>query len=131
MLLTDHSKNRLRASLNYWRVCKDFADPMFNYLVYGFEPGGFFKGWYANDATAILRSHPSNTVEALKDLTKWMVNCMPHEAWGSHEKVGNWIRLLGNERRKILEEYNLVYTEQEEIMLVLKGESTQEPFFYN
>jgi hypothetical protein len=103
---------------------------MFNYLVYGFEPGGFFKGWYANDATAILRSHPGNTVEALKDLTKWMVNSMPHEAWGSHEKVGNWIRLVTSERRKILEEYNLVFTEQEEIMLVLKSEPTVEPIFW-
>jgi hypothetical protein len=131
MLLTEHSKNRLRTSLNHWRVCKDFADPMFNYLVYGFEPGSLFKGWYANDATAILHSHPANTVEALKDLTKWMLNCMPPEARGSYEKVGKWIRMDTSDRRKILEEYKLVYSEQDEIMLVLKSEPTQEPVFYN
>ena len=116
-------------SLSHWRVCKDFADPMFNYLVYGFEPGSLFKGWYANDATAILHSHPANTVEALKDLTKWMVNCMPHAAWGSHEKVQDWIRLVSDERRALLEKYNLVYTEQEEIMMLLKGEPIKDSYF--
>lgn len=130
MELTKYSRNRLLGSLNHWRVCKDFADPMYNYLVHGFEPGGFFSGWYANDATAILHSHPANTVEALKDLTKWMVNAMPREAWGSREKVRAWLKMESAQRRKILHECDLVYTEEEEIMLTLRNSRTQEPFFW-
>ena len=129
MKLTDHSKNRLMASLQHWKVPKDFAEPMYNYLVYGFEPGSFFRGWYANDATSIIRSHASNTVEALKALTRWMINCMPDPAWGSHDKVNHWLKMSASDRRFVLEEYELVYTEQEEIMLVLKSEPTHEPLF--
>lgn len=119
------------SSLQHWRVPRDFAEPMFNYLVYGFEPGGFFKGWYANDATSIIRSHPANTVQALKDLMKWMLNCMPDPAWGSHDNVDNWLRMKPENRRFVLEHYKLIYTEAEEIEKVLKNEATQEPFFYN
>jgi len=131
MKLTEHSRNRLLTSLNHWRVDREFAEPMFNYLVYGFEPGSFFRGWYANDATSIIRSHPANTVEALKALTKWMINCAPDPAWGSHDTVNNWLKMTAEDRRFVLEHYQLIYTEQEEIMLVLKSEPTIEPFFHN
>lgn len=131
MKLTKHSANRLMTSLQYWRVPRDFSEPMFNYLVHGFEPGSFFKGWYANDASSIIHSHPGNSVEALKDLMKWMLNCMPGEAWGSHEKVNAWLKMDSAERRAILERYNLVYTEADEIVLLLKSEPTQEPCFWD
>lgn len=131
MKLTEYSKNRLMASLQHWRVPRDFAEPMYNYLVHGFEPGGFFKGWYANDATSIIRSHPANTVQALKDLTKWMLNCAPDPAWGSHDNVNNWLRMTAEDRRVVLEQYELIYTEAEEIEKVLKDEPTQEPMFWN
>lgn len=104
---------------------------MYNYLVDGFEPGGFFSGWYANDATAIIRCHPSNTVESLKDLTKWMLNCMPKEAWGSHENVREWLRMSDGKRRTILEQWDLIYTEEDEIMLILRNSYTQEPQFWD
>lgn len=129
MTLTEYSKNRLMASMNQWRVPREFAEPMFNYLVYGFEPGGFFKGWYANDASSIIRSHPANTVQALKDLMKWMLNCIPDPAWGSHNNVNNWLRMKDEDRRFVLEHYNLIYTEAEEIEKVLKNEPVQEVFF--
>lgn len=131
MELGKHSRNRLMGSLNHWHVIKDFAEPMYNYLVHGFAPGGFFTGWYAGDANSIIFSHPSNRVEDLKNLTKWIINCMPPEAKGSYENVHNWSRLDANKRRAILVEWGLVYTEQEETFKLLKGEETQEPFFWN
>ncbi len=130
MELTKYSQNRLMGSLTHWHVGRDFAESMYNYLVHGIEPGGFFSGWYANDATAILRSHSANTVESLKDLTKWMLNCMPKEAWGSHENVRAWLRMSDSECREILEKYNLIYTEKEEVELILRNAHTEEPFFW-
>lgn len=129
MEITKYSRVRLLESLHYWNVPKDFVEPMYNYLIHGFEPGGFFSGWYANDASSIVRSHPANTVEALKNLMKWMLNVMPSRAWGSHAKVGAWLQMEPTERRKILEECGLIYTEQEEIMMSLRNADTQEPFF--
>lgn len=130
MELGQHSRNRLMESLNHWRVPRDFAEPMYNYLVYGFEPGGFFKGWYARDAMAIIHSHPANTVEALKDLSKWMLNCMPVEANGSYDKVYAWMKMSADERRAILVECDLVYTAEQETYMILKGEPTREPHFW-
>lgn len=131
MKLTKYSENRLLNILNHWRVPRDFAEPMYNYLVYGIEPGGFFTGWYANDASSIIRSHPANTVESLKDLMKWMLNCMPPEAWGSHSRVKAWLQMEPAQRRSILEERELIYTEQEEIMMALRGTYTETPAFYD
>ena len=130
MELTKYSRNRLMESLRHWDVDKDFADPVYNYLVHGFEPGGFFTAWYANEATAILHSHPANTVEALKSLTKWMVNCMPRDAWGSRSIVKGWLKMPNADRRQHLEFYDLVYSEQDEIMMALRNEPTAEPVFY-
>ncbi len=133
MKLSKHSEHRLRKSMksmNHWRVDRDFANPMINYLVHGFEPGSFFMGWYANDATAILHSHPANTVEALKDLTKWMLNCMPPEARGSYEKVRMWMKLSDSERRKILVDSKLIYSEEEETWMILKDEPLESSHYY-
>jgi len=130
MKLSTYSEHRLRKSLTHWRVAKDFADPMYNYLVFGIEPGSFFKGWYANDATSIIRSHPSNTVESLKDLAKWMLNCMPPEAKGSHENVAAWLKMGFDKRRKILEEWDLVFSEERETWMILKGEPLEALSYY-
>lgn len=130
MQLTKYSENRLLNSLNHWHVPQDFAEPMYNYLVHGIEPGGFFTGWYANDASSIIRSHPANTVESLKDLMKWMLNCMPQEAWGSHPSVKAWLQMESAQRRQILEERGLIYSEEDEIMLTLRGTYTETPMFH-
>ena len=131
MELTKYSRNRLLVSMNNWRVPKEVAEIMYNYLVHGLAPGGFFTGWYANEATAIVRSHPGHTVEALKDLTKWMIQRMPGESWGSYEKVQAWLKMDPAQRRTILEGSDLIYTEREEIELVLRNTYSKEPHFWN
>ena len=112
MKLTSYSRNLLLATFAKWDVPKDFADPMYNYLVHGYSPGGFFTSVLANDFHgAISRSHPANTVEALKQLGGWILDCAPREACGGYDAVSNWCYLPPNLRRQILEEYRLVYTE--------------------
>lgn len=130
MKLSKYSEVRLRQSMNHWHVSRDFAVPMYNYLVFGIEPGSFFKGWYANDAMSIIRSHPGNTVESLKDLSKWMLNCMPPEAKGSHEKVSAWLKMSSDERRKILEEWDLIFSEEQETWKILKDEPMDTLSYY-
>ena len=74
-----------------WDVPKDFAQPFYNYLVYGFSPGSCFTAVLANDfASAISRSHPSNTIEAYKALVGWIRDTVPEEGYGSYEKVKAW-----------------------------------------
>ena len=131
MNLTYHSKNKLLQTFATWDVTKDFADPFYNYLVFGYTPGGCFTSVLANDFHgAILRSHPGNTIEAFKALVGWMRDTMPVEAYGSYEKVDMWINLIPEQRRVILEKDNLVFTSKEEVVKILKDEHSVEPYLY-
>jgi hypothetical protein len=131
MNITVYSRNRLYETFSKWDVPRDFADPMANYLVYGYEPGGCFTSVLANDFFAAMqRSHPANTVEAFKCLVGWINDCMPPEAYSSYNRVSEWCHLSEDHRRAILEKYELIYTEQEEVMLALRDESIVEPILY-
>lgn len=131
MNITVYSRNRLYQTFSRWDVPKDYADPVANYLVYGYQPGGFFTSVLANDFfAAINHSHPSNTVEALKRLVGWIGDCMPPETFGSYQAVSDWCYMKPENRRSILERYELIYAEQEEVIMALREESTIEPILY-
>ena len=131
MNLTYHSKNKLMQTFATWDVPKDFAEPFYNYLVYGWSPGSCFSAMLANDfASAISRSHPSNTIEAYKALVGWIRDTVPEEAYGSYENVAKWTELNPEQRRIILEKDNLVFTSKEEVVKILKDEPSHEPHLY-
>lgn len=126
--LTEHSKNRLLSTFARWEVPNDFADPLYNYLVHGFHPGSFWYCVLCNDfAKAILASHSSNTVPALKNAVSWLVNTLPRSIWGSSEVIAEWLELSTQHRRARLESLDLIYTGEEEVILLLKGTPTHEP----
>jgi len=112
-------------------VDKEFAEPMYNYLVHGFNPGSCFTSVLANDFYgAIQRSHPANTITAFKELTGWLHSEAPRESYGSYDAVSDWCYLPAEQRRFILEENNMIYTEQEEIMLILQNKYIKETTLY-
>lgn len=131
MNLSKYSKNKLMQTFQRWDVPKDFAEPFYNYLVFGWTPGSCFTSVLANDfVSAISRSHPSNTVNAFKALVGWMRDTMPPEAYGSYENVGNWTTLNPEQRRIVLEQTGLVFTSKEEVVKILKDEPSHEPHLY-
>jgi len=121
MQLSELSAKRVWKTFKHWEVDEDYANPMYNYLVYGFSPGSFFTAVLANDFIgAIQSSHPANTIPALKKLGGWIYNEMPPEAWGSIEAVCDWLHMDPSERRAILERRGLVYTPKEETFIAIK-----------
>jgi hypothetical protein len=118
--------------MSEYHVDKDFAEPIYNYLVHGYSPGSFFTSLLANDFKgAVSRSHPGNTITALKNLVLWIVNELPEGVThGSYEIVDAWTKLSSEKRRVVLEQRNLIYTEQDEVVRILKGEVAVEPFFW-
>ena len=131
MNLTVHSRNRVMQTFSRWDVPKEFADPMYNYLVWGFRPGSCFEAVLANDfAKAISSSHPSNTVEAFKALVGWLYNTVPELARGSYKQILLWSSIDEEQRRSILEEHRLIFTAKEETWLALKEPESVEPVLY-
>ena len=132
MNLTNLSKYKMYNNMKTYKVDKEYADPMYNYLVHGFSPGSFFRSVLANQfMDAVARSHPANTIPALKNLVCWIVNELPEGvAYGSYEVVDAWTKMSKEERRDVLEQRRLIYTEQDEIVRILKGEEAVEPFLW-
>jgi hypothetical protein len=124
MNLSKHSRNRILRTFANWEVPKDFADPMYNYLVHGYSPGSCFIGALANDFNAAIRSsHPANTITAFKALAGWIQETVPSVARGDYEALKHWIGLTNEERRAILEQEHLIYSKEDEVLMVLAGES--------
>lgn len=131
MELSKYSRNQILKTLSHWEVPRDFADPMFNYLVHGYSPGGCFTSILANDFyMAIHRSHPANTIEALKALSGWIRDVMPAEARGSYDAVDTWCKLDSIKRRAILEKKELIFKVEEETWMTLQGIPVTETVLY-
>ena len=127
-----YSKARIMQSAVQWEVSKEYFDPIYNYMVHGFEPGSFFSALLANDFfRAMQSSHPANNIVALKNLTGWIRSTMGHGIfWGSEEVVQNWLKMSDEQRREKLELLRLVIPEKDEIVMILKGEPCVEPFMW-
>jgi hypothetical protein len=99
----------LAASFDYWHVEPEYYGHVIRYLRFGMAPGSFFTSVLANDCLgAFTKSHPSNTMDSLKNLAKWILNVCPRQAYGTYAKVDAWTQLTNDERRVILEEARLV-----------------------
>jgi hypothetical protein len=131
MNITKFSRDRMMLSATRWSVPREYFDPLFNYLVHGFEPGSFWTAVLCNDfMRAMQHSHPSNTIDALKSTVGWIQDAFPCEAYGDRLVVQEWIDRDPHDRRMILESARMIYTEQEEIIKGLRGDLSTEPIMY-
>lgn len=118
--MKSYSEKHFYLLCDHWDVDREYSEPMFNYLIYGLSPGLFFTYILCNDwANAILSSHPANRIANLKNLTKWMINVMPSEAWGSSYNVKTWLEMPEDARRFILERDEIILTPEQETWAAL------------
>lgn len=102
---------KIKDSLDKWRVEDEYSETMVRYLVHGLPPGSGFEAFLIGDLHLFLaRSHPSNTVKSLKELSGWVCDCVPCEARGSKEAVDRWCKLTQEDRNKVLIAYGLQST---------------------
>lgn len=122
-VLSKYNKRRILHSLmSYDVVDKSIEDALINYVVYGIKPGSMLTAMLANDMHGVLSlSHPSNTVEFLKNISSWIRNELPTELRGSYDAVDYWMRCDSKYRRRVLENYKLLLSQEQEIMLSLKN----------
>ncbi len=134
MNITKINRNYVIDGARTWKVDREYFDPIYNYLVLGYDPGSFFTALLANDAMgAIQRSHPGNKIPNLKNLVGWIQDRAPRESFGDYKKVYAWTKLPAEDRRKILEDRRFLLDEKTEVMMVLDGRSDkipEEPFMW-
>jgi hypothetical protein len=123
MKITDYSRKRIMESAAYWEVPRDYFEPLYNYLVFAFHPGGFWRAALANDfVMAMQHSHPNNSIPRLKNTAGWIRDTFPDQAVGSYDSVDRWCQSTPeDDRRKTLESVGLIYTEKQEVEMVLRG----------
>lgn len=121
MNLTKFSVDRFYESAEHWDVPDGYAEVIYNYLVYGLQPGSFFNAVLANDMfEAMIRSHPSNQVQLLAHTMSWLNSMgLRGVAWGNYDAINNWLKMDEATRRAYLEKAEVIYTEREEILKVL------------
>jgi hypothetical protein len=130
--LHPHSKARFYIGILQWRVPEEMAEPMLNYLYYGFSPGSFYTAVLANDALgAFASSHPGNRMTDLKALAGWIRDYAPNNSWGGYDTVKEWQALTYEQRRAILEARHLIYTPQQETWLTLEHGIPDDPVQYS
>jgi hypothetical protein len=121
MNLTKYSIKRIRETAGHWHVDAEYLEPLINYLVHGFQPGSFWSAVLANDfKRAVQSSHSANTITALKAATGWIWDAFPGASRGSPAAVNTWLAMSETERRRHLELCCLIYTEKDEIEMLLK-----------
>jgi hypothetical protein len=65
---------------------------LYDYKAHGKPPGGFLRRVLENAALFDVVGHADDAhARALKPITKWIYNELPSQAWGSHERVAEWI----------------------------------------
>jgi hypothetical protein len=77
-------------------IREDLYGAFERYLNHGIMPGGFLTAVLENDlAGAISRADVENYVN-LKNIVMYVWNFLPHNAWGSREKVQAYLDSLQN-----------------------------------
>jgi len=75
---------------------------MFNYLLHGWEPGGFLTAVLTND---LYRAALVCDFENAKNLTfvaRWVYHSLPRICYGDQARMNEWCSLSDREREQIL-----------------------------
>jgi hypothetical protein len=63
-----------------------------NYVKYGYEPGGFIMAVLTNDLIGAVTKADTFNLAVLKDICLHIYWEIPSNAWGSIEKVENYMK---------------------------------------
>ena len=92
---------------------KRYIGGLTRYLYAGIEPGHLLTAVLANDLAGAVCRADETSLKDLPDIVKMIYNYAPGNAWGSREKVRNYIA-LDEESRKEYAGYEWIpYIERE------------------
>jgi hypothetical protein len=73
-------------------------ETLVNYLIKGWEPGGFVTAMLAMDMERAVYAADVVNGPNMQQIARWIIEYCPRESWGSYEQVTNWLNDI-NDRR--------------------------------
>lgn len=107
-----------KATFVDYTVPEEMKEAFWNYLAYGFDPGGFGTAIFSNDfLRAVSSAHRMLTSDHLRSIALWVQNYAPADSFGSLDKMYIWQSKTDEARRDIMIKYRL----RPSVIDVLKG----------
>lgn len=100
----------LEHSRTWGNVHEDCRDAIFNYLVHGYEPGGFLTAVLCNDLYRAATVCDFENAKRLTEVARFIIHALPLACYGNRERMAEWMKLSEREREEILIELRLLPT---------------------
>ena len=75
-------------------------ESLVNYLMKGWEPGGFVTAMLAMDMERALATADTANRQMMWVVGRWIIEDAPPESWGSYDQVTNWCKDINGRRTK-------------------------------
>jgi hypothetical protein len=85
-------------SYHFPNLTEDIVEAFENYLISGWNPGGFGTAMLAGDLFRAASVADVHNRTAIADVAKWIMHCAPQGSWGSYEIVERWMSDVDNVR---------------------------------
>lgn len=99
MLTEQSTYDAVRVALIRHGAPVDAAGVFHEYLTNGYLPGDFMTGVLENDLARAVGHADSHNVLYLRQYVYFMYNELPADAWGSKQKVRDWVKQRHEARR--------------------------------
>jgi hypothetical protein len=90
-------------------------ESLVNYLIKGWEPGGFVTSMLAMDMERAVYAADFVNGPNMQQIARWIIEYCPRSSWGDYETVNYWIEDRDKCRTKFAER-----VEKEEVWNLLK-----------
>ena len=90
-------------------------ETLVNYLMKGWEPGGFVTAMLAMDMERAVYAADVANGPNMQKIARWIIEYCPRNSWGDYETVNCWIEDRGKCRTRFVER-----VEKEEVWNILK-----------
>jgi hypothetical protein len=110
--------NELDWLFDQHQIPEHTREPLVNFLMKGWEPGGFVTSMLAMDMERAVYAADFVNGPNIQKIARWIIEYCPNGSWGSYDQVEAWIKDINGRRTQFVE-----YAEKQEVWKILKDEA--------
>lgn len=80
-----------------------------NYLMYGYDPGGFMSAMFAGNLFSAASSADQANGPAMQEIANWIMHCAPVGSYGHRQNVRDWLQDKDGIRTKFADKMEKAY----------------------